>query len=78
MQPAQKIDRISLNPGFGIGIAIEMSINSDADSDPERDLHKQPLQVLFMRLGAPPAHGGLSGEDIKHLFSEFGKQAFAS
>jgi hypothetical protein len=53
------------NPGIGIGIgvAIEMAVpstlDSDADSDTDRDGYRRPLPILFMRLGAPPAHGGL-------------------
>jgi hypothetical protein len=48
---------ISRNPGVGIGIAIEISSDSDLDTD--RDEHKLSLHSLFLRLGAPPAHGSL-------------------
>jgi len=71
-----KIELISRYPGVGIGVAIgidiEMSVDSDldseSDSDPDTDRgeRKHSRQVLFMRLGAPPAHG--QGGIIRSLF----------
>jgi hypothetical protein len=40
---------------------IDSDLDSESDSDPDtdRDGYKHSRRVLFMRLGAPPAHGGL-------------------
>ncbi len=56
-----QIELISRILGVGIGIGVAIGVDSESDSDPdtERYEHEHSQQVLFMRLGVPPAHGSL-------------------
>jgi hypothetical protein len=59
--PASKMELTSRSLGVAIGVGIEMPahLDPDSDSDPDPDGRKPVMHALFMRVGAPPAHGGL-------------------
>jgi hypothetical protein len=43
-----------------MSIDSDLDSESDSDPDPDSDKHKHSRRVLFVRVGAPPAHGEAS------------------
>jgi hypothetical protein len=41
-------------------MSVDSDLDSESDPDPGRDERGHSLYISFMRLGAPPAPGGLS------------------